>query len=209
MFTNARRDLDGPPFALPALLDRIAERWWRARPRTRVLLGLSCAVLLVVAGVATAGASPHGPPTSAWVAVRDLPVGHPLGPDDLRRATWPADLLPDGALAEPDGMLVAPLPRGAVATDRHLGDGGLAAGLPSGTAVVPIPVDAVPALPRGALIDLVAADLGGGPGQLVAAGALVLQTDELAVWLAVDAADAPGLASAALHGSIGVVVVPP
>lgn len=207
MFANARKDLDGPPFALPPVFDRIAERWWRARPRSRVLLGLTLAVMVLIAGLANAAASPHGPPRTAWVAVRDLTVGHTLGPDDLERTTWPADLVPDGALSEPAGTLVAPLPRGAVATDRHLGDGGPGAGLPPGTAVVPVPVEAVPQLPSGTRLELVAGDRIDGTGQRITGEALVLRTDEAAVWLAVDHDDAATLASAALHGPIGVVVL--
>lgn len=207
MFSNVRKELDGPPFALPPVLDRVAERWWRARPRSRLVVGLAVVVLLVVIGLANAAAAPHGPPSVAWVATRDLRVGDVLGPDELRRTTWPADLLPDGVVSEPSGILVAPLPRGAVATDRHVGDGGPATGLPPGTAVVPVPVDAVPPLPSGARLELVAGDGVGGAGQLITGDALVLRTDEAAVWLAVDHEDAAALASAALHGPIGVVVL--
>lgn len=207
MFPRTRGDLDGPPFALPALLDRVSERWWRARPRARVLLSLSAVVLIVVAGIAHAAAAPHGPPAVAWVASHDLVVGHVLEPGDLERTDWPSGLLPDGALREPRGTLAAPLPRGAVATERHLGDAGVAAGLPDGTVAVPVPLEVLPDLPAGARIDLVASDLGGG-AHLLTSGAVVLHTDAVAVWLAVEQQTAPQVAGAALHGPIGVIVVP-
>lgn len=207
MFTRLRRDLDGPPFVLPTVLDRAAERWWRARPRTRVLVA-SCAVaLVVVAGIARA-AAPHGPPGVAWVASRDLVVGEVLGPGDLRRTDWPSGLLPDGALSDPHGTLAAPLPRGSIATEQHLSDAGVAAGLPAGTAAVPIPLEVLPELPAGARVDLVAGDLGGG-AHVLTTGATVLHADAVAVWLAVDDHTATQVAAAALHGPIGVVVVPP
>lgn len=209
MFTNARDDLDAPPFALPRPLDRLAERWWRARPRTRFLLGASLPILALLAGIAHTASSPHGPPARAWVATRDLVVGEPLGSDVLERVSWPAGLLPDGVLTEPQGALVAPLPRGAVATEHHLGDGGLAAGLPAGSSVVPIPAEAVPVLGVGATVDVIASDPGAGPGRVVATDATVLRADETAVWLAVDRDHATDLASAVLDGSLGVVLTAP
>lgn len=208
MFTGPRRHLDGPPFALPRPLDTVAERWWRARPRTRALLGLAGAAIVVVAGVAHAGASPHGPPTDVWIASRDLAVGQLLGRDDVRRTAWPRDLVPDGALREPAGTVRAPLPRGAVITDRHLGDAGLTARLPAGAAAVAIPHDTLPSLPPGTHADLVGHDLDGRAVTL-ASRAVVLAVDDDAVWVAVDHDVAARVAGAAATGAMAVVVVPP
>lgn len=208
MFTGPRRHLDRPPFALPRPLDVVAERWWRAHPRTRMLLGVAGAVIVVLAGIAHAAAAPHGPPSSVWIATRDLPVGHVLGAGDLQRAMWPQDLVPDGAVTDPAGVIRAPLTRGAVVTDRHVGDDGLTAGLPAGTAAVAVPPDALPPLPPGARLDLVAVDVEGRPVPLVR-GAVVLAIDEAAVWLAVDRDAAALVAGAAATGTLGVVVVPP
>jgi Flp pilus assembly protein CpaB len=129
MVPTLRRRLDGPPLALPVVVDRAAERWWCARPRTRALVVVTLATV-VVAGVAHAAASPHGPPTPVLVAARDLPTGHVLAPGDLRRAHWPRDLVPAGATTRLEGTVVGPLPRGAVATDRHVTAEGVAAAVP-------------------------------------------------------------------------------
>lgn len=209
MFPHARRDLDGPPFRLPPLLDALSERWWRARPRTRALVMVGFAVLMALAIAGRLSASPHGPPTPALVATRDLPAGHELTSTDLRQVRWPADLVPDRALTSPTGTLIAPLPDGAVATERHVGDAGIVAGVPDGQAVVPVPRGSLPELSVGARLELVAADAAGGAGHLVATDAVVVQVDEVAVWVAAPREEANALADAALRGPIGVVVVPP
>jgi hypothetical protein len=207
MLLRTRGHLDGPPLALPPVLDAVAERWWRTRPRTRALLSLGALSVVVLAGVGHAAASPHGPPTGVWLAERDLPVGAALE-GGVRRASWPQDLVPVDAVTEPTGTLIAPVPRGAVVTTGHVGHGGFAAGLPAGTAAVALPLDALPALTAGARIDLVVADPDGG-GVTVASDAVVLGSDEVTVWVAVDRGRAAQVSGAALHGPIGVVVLPP
>jgi hypothetical protein len=208
MLPRTRGHLDGPPFALPAMLDALAERWWRTRPRTRTGLSLGAVVLLVMAGVTHAAASPYGPPTAVWIADRDLTIGTVLTADALHRASWPRDLVPDGALQEPIGTLVAPLPRGAVVSDLHVGEGGVAASLPVGYAAVALPPESLPELAPGTRIDLVAADTQGG-ATTIASDAVLLGSDGTAVWVAVERAAATQVSGAALHGAIGVVVLPP
>lgn len=209
MFTHARRVLDGPHPTLPRRLDRISERWWAARPRTRVVIATGLLVLLLLAVVTRIVVSPHGPPAVAWVATRDLAVGEELDRSALRRVSWPGPLLPAGSLTEPTGTLVAPLPRGAVATDRHLGDLGAIAGVDADRALVPIPLESLPALPIGARVDIVVTDGHELHGRTVARDALVLRDDGSAWWLAVAGAEANDLAGAALQGSLGVVLIPP
>jgi hypothetical protein len=163
MFPMLRRRLDGPPLALPAVVDRVAERWWGARPRTRALVVVVALTTVVVAGVAHAAASPHGPPTPVLVAARDLPVGHVLAPGDLRRAHWPRDLVPAGATTRLEGTVVGPLPRGAVATDRHVAAAGVAAAIPRGRVAVAVPGELLPDVPAGVRLDAVTADADGQP----------------------------------------------
>lgn len=208
MLTSLRSRLDGPPPALPALLDRAAERWWMARPRTRVALVVLGLVLLVAGGVARAATSPHGPPVPVLVATRDLPVGHQLAPDDLRRTMWPRDLVPAGAAGELSGTVVGALPAGAIATDRHVAVNGVTAALPSGQAAVPVPAEALPALPAGTRLDVVAADLDGGVQVLARSATVVANAGEI-VWVAVATDEAPAVAGAAGRGSLSVVLLPP
>jgi Flp pilus assembly protein CpaB len=206
------RLLDGAPVALPPRLDRLSERWFAARPRTRAALLAGVAGLLLLVGATHLVASPFGPPQTVLLATRDLPVGHPLSPSDLRSTGWPRELVPTGALtarAAVEGRTVrAPLPEGAVATDRHLGDLGMADLLPGGRAGVPVSLDLLPALEPGTRLDLVGRDVHGQPIAL-AADALVIGDDGDAVWLAVAPDQAPGVAAAAAAGVLTTVVRAP
>ena len=208
MMPRIGRQLDGPPFALPRVLDQLTERWWRSRPRTRAAIGMFVAASMVLAGIGHVAASPYGPPVDVHLAARDLAIGETLAPSDLRRASWPSDLVPDGATATPTGVVVAPLPRGAVVTDRHLGVGGVAAGLPTGMVAVAVPLDALPELPVGARLDVVGAALD-GRGTRLTADAFVLAVDAVSVWIAVERSDAVGITAAAASGTIAVIVLPP
>jgi Flp pilus assembly protein CpaB len=187
----------------------VAERWWAARPRTRLLLGLSAVLLLIAAGTGHVAATPYGPPTVVLVAARDLSPGQVLTATDLTRRTIPADLVPSGALEHPEGVLAAALPAGAIATDHHLGDGGWAAGLPSGRVAVAVPTERLPTLTPGSTARLVGTDLD-GRAAVLAEDAVVLGAEELgSVWFGVDADDALAVTGAAAVGGLAVVVLPP
>jgi hypothetical protein len=202
------RPLDGAPFAAPAILDRVAERWWRFPPRVRALCLTAAVALTLVAGTLHLTTSPWGAPTTVLVAARDLSVGQPVGPDDVRLADWPASLVPAGAVLEPAGTVLAPVPAGNILTDLHLGDGGIGAALPEGRAAVGLPAELVTDLPPGSTIDLVAPDLD-ARGVVLASGAVVLVDDGAQVWVMVDRPAAADVAAAAANGTITVVVVPP
>jgi Flp pilus assembly protein CpaB len=203
------RLLDGAPVALPPRLDRLSERWWAARPRTRAVMLACGAGLVLLVGLAHVAASPFGPPQTVLVATRDLPAGHPLSVADLRTTGWPRDLVPAGALSSrdpwPDRTLRAPLPAGAVATDRHLGDLGLADLLPDGRAGVPVARDLLPDLRVGTRVDLVGRDLHGQAVTLTA-DAFVVGDDGDTQWLAVAPRDAAAVAAAAAAGTLTTVV---
>jgi hypothetical protein len=116
---------------------------------------------------------------------------------------------PAGALDEVAGSVaIAPVAEGSVLTDRVVGDGGLGAALPDGTAAVAVPTELVPVLLPGARLDLVGAELD-GRGQALATAATVLTDDGEHVWVAVDHHQAPAVAAAAATGTITVVVLPP
>ena len=200
--------LSGPPPALPAVLDRIAEAWWSAPPRARWAAAGLLLVVLVGAALGHAAATPYGPPTTVLVAVTDLRPGDTLGPGDLRRRTVPADLVPAGALTEAHGVLAAALPAGAIATDRHLGDGGWAAGLPADRAAVAVTGEQLPHLTPGTRVDLVGADHD-GRATVLGPGAVVLAAEMDTVWFAVAATDAVAVTGAAAVGALAVVVLPP
>jgi hypothetical protein len=202
------RTLDGAPFAAPAILDRAAERWWQLPPRVRALCLVAAALLTLAAGTVHLTTSPWGAPTTVLVAAHDLSAGQTLGPADVRRADWPATLVPAGAVTEAGGTVLAPVPAGSILTDLHLGDGGIGASLPDGRAAVGLPAELVPDLPAGSTIDVVAPDLD-ARGVTLASRAVVLVDDGTQVWVVVDHREAADVAAATVTGSITVVVVPP
>lgn len=200
--------LDGPPFALPDILDRASERWWSLPPRTRVVLGAGALALVLLAGLSHAAAAPYGPPATVHVAARDLPIGHEVAAGDLRRTDRPRELIPAGATSDPAGRLTAPLPAGAVLTDGHLGSDGIASLLPTGTVAVPLPVESIPTLAVGQHVDVVGRDVQ-GVGAVLARGARVIAVEAEDVWLAVSREAAPDVAAAAPTGTVSVVVLAP
>ncbi len=167
------------------------------------------AVLVVVAGgMGHVASSPWGAPVTVLVASGDLEVGHVLGPSDVRRTAWPSDLVPDGAVTAATGTVVAPLPAGAVVTERHVADDGLGAALPDGHVAVPLPVELLPAVPVGARLDLVGADLD-ARGVTLTREALVLSADASHVWVAVEHSAAADVAAAGASGRLTAVVLAP
>jgi hypothetical protein len=208
MLPRTRHHLTGPPVALPVAFDRVAETWWRARPRTRMLLGVSLVALALMAGLAHAAAAPGGPPTSVWVATRDLLPGEVIAGPDTERRSWPMGLVPDGAVARPTGTVTATLPRGAVVTDRHLGELGIVAAVAPGRVAVAVPVDQLPTLSAGARLDLVGPAPDGG-GTLLAVDATVVASDGQDVWLSIDPEAALEVSSAVAGNAIAAVVHPP
>lgn len=200
--------LDGPPFALPRLLDRASEAWWSLSPRLRAVAIALAAGAIVVLGLSHAAATPYGPPTTVLVATRDLPAGHQLTRDDLRRTTWPTDLAPPDRLERAEGRLAGALPEGLPATRRHVADDGVAAGLPDGSAAVPIPIDGLPTLSVGNRVEVVGRDLDGRAIVLAQTGSVVA-IDDADVWLAIPTAQAADVAAAGASGTVTVVVLPP
>ncbi|MFO7960759.1 MAG: SAF domain-containing protein [Nitriliruptoraceae bacterium] len=202
------RALPGPPLPLPRALDRLAERWWAATPRARSALGLLIAVAILAAAAGHATATPYGPPRTVLVATRDLSPGQVLTDADLRPRSMPSDLVPDGALGTAAGVLAAMLPRGAVATARHLGDGGWAAGLPTGRAAVAVAIEQLPPLTAGTRVALVGNDHDGRAATL-GRDAVVLAVEPETVWFSVEVGEAVDVTGAAAIGRLAVVVLPP
>ena len=141
--TAVARHLQGPPVALPSVLDRCSEHWWGWSPRTRAALVLLALVALVTAGelrVALVRDQWGGPPRRALVATADVPVGQV---PHVRAVHLPPALVPDDApqhVADSTRLAFA-LPEGTVLTRAHLSPRGPAAGLAHDLRVVPVPVD--------------------------------------------------------------------
>lgn len=169
---------------------------------------LTAAVLgLLAASTVRIATSPYGAPVDVLVAARDLAPGEALTDADLRRTTWPADLVPADVRRGAGGTVTAPVPAGSVVTERHVGEDAIAAALPPGHVAVPLPRDALPALSDGSRVDLVTADLE-ARGVRLAADALVLGGDPEVVWVAVMADEAAAVAGAAAQGAVVPVLRP-
>ncbi len=205
--------LDGPPVALPRALDRLHERWWAARPRTRAVVVTSTIAVVLLAGFAHLASSPFGPPTSVIVADRELRVGERVEHGALRRTGWPSDLVPAGAMtgvhpSELTGRTVqAPVPAGGLVTDNHLGTTGVAGLLADGQVAVAIPAELLAAIATGVQVDLISRDINGLALEL-ARHATVIDQDDTSVWVAVDEPVAAAVAAAAASGTITAVVRP-
>lgn len=137
------RHLQGPPVALPRVLDRCSEQWWARSPRTRGALVLLAVLALVTATelrVALVRGQWGGPPRQALVATTDVSVGQV---PRVRAVRLPPALVPANAPQHvADGARLAfALPEGAVLTRAHLSARGPAAGLSQDLRVVPVPVD--------------------------------------------------------------------
>lgn len=187
------------------MLDAIAERWWCARPRSRFLV-IFVAALTATSVVATM-ARPAEDDVRVLLAERELSPGDTVTATDVRTAWWPEHFIPDGAVNDPTGVVTAPLPRGAVITDRHVGEAGVGARIPPGRRAVAVPVEHLPPLGTGARLDLVAAGHDGA-GVPLTNDAIVIAADEDVVWIAVEPSAATAVSAAAVAGRIAAVVHP-
>lgn len=199
--------LDGPPPALPRPLDELAERWWAARPRTRLAIVVATALAVALASLAQTVGAPHGPPVTVLVAAEELRPGDPLHSTAVSRESWPAELVPDGALTVAEGTLAALVPVGAVVTERHLGDGGLAAGISPDRVAVTVPLELLPRLATGTRVDVIGAAHDGSVRTL-ATDSVVVGEDDTDVWLAVAPDAGPAVSAAAAQGTVAVVIRP-
>ena len=152
-----------------------------------------------------------GTARSVVVAIHDLPAGHRVGPGDVRRQSWPAALVPAGALSSlDDGVVVAaPVVAGEPVVRSRLGRaraGPVAATLAPGRRAVTLPVgDAPPPVAVGDQVDLVASG-STVAAQLVARGATVMAVRERAVVVAVTTDELPAVAGGLVDGTVVVAV---
>lgn len=169
--------------------------------------------MLAVLGAAFANAlsSPDGPPVQVWVAARDLTVGDAVGDGDVETRQWPQSLAPDAAIdadssaTPPAGVVTAPLPRGAVVTDHHLGEHALAQLISPGDVGVPVPAEQLPNVTSGTRLDLIGATADGA-ADLIATDAVVVLVESDTVWLALSEAAAPTVSAAVARSSLAAVV---
>ncbi len=198
--------MGGAPLRLPAWLDELSDRWWGLTPRTRTSGVLVLVLFALVATSVRVVASPYGPPQPVLVASVDLPTGAPVDGEVVRSERWPAELVPDGARTEATGTLTAPLPAGAVLTTAHVTEAGVGGMVDAGDAAVPLPVELLPPLDPGAVVQVIASTPE-GTGIVLADRAEVVATDGSSAWLAVPEAAAADVAAAGLRGTVALAVL--
>lgn len=190
-------------------MDAVLE-WWAAAPtRLRALirgLGLGLALLAATGSLVD---GPWGPPREVLVAAHAVPPGLPVGPQDVRVATRPRDLVPDGAMTSPamlppDAVAHGALAAGAVLTVDNVPPA-VAVAVP-GTAVVPVPADVLPPLPVGTRLDVAASGLD-GQARTVARGATVVADDGTWRWLRVERSEVADVAAGLRGGTLVAAVV--
>lgn len=199
---------------------RRRRRWRRARswPVTALLALVAGTVTATTVGRAEDARQAFGEPTSVPVATRDLEPGHEVGPDDVAWRDRPPVAVPATPARDPVGRVAASrILAGEPLVDARLaptGRRGPLALAPPGTSVVALPVDAPhPPLVPGDRLDLLEAApaLPGDVGlpverRWVARGAVVLDVGDTAIAVAVAAEHAAATATAALEGTLALVV---
>lgn len=151
--------LQGPPFALPRRVDRLADRWARLPPRLRVILLLTAVLLfggLQAGRLADAQARWGGEGAPVWRATTTAAAGHNAA-QVVERIRLPRAAVPPTAITgrlPPSTVLALPLVEGAILTDIHLSPVGPAAALPPDERVVPIPVERAWGIEAGGVVDV-------------------------------------------------------
>ena len=156
-----------------------------------------------------------GPTAPVVVAAVALPAGADLGPATVRTETWPARLVPEGALAAADGRRTArPVAAGAALTTADLagaGQGVVVARMPDGTVGVTVARGAAPApVHAGDRVDVLGVAAAGRSlgAERVAVRGTVVAADRVAVTVAVRRNEAADVAAAAAAGTAVLVLVP-
>ncbi|MFC4002891.1 SAF domain-containing protein [Prauserella oleivorans] len=151
----------------------------RTRPATLIRRALAVGLFLLAAALAAHPATADGERGEpALVFARDLPLGAPLGPDDVRRVDLPAAHRPAGTLSDPalvaGRRLVGVARAGEPVTDTRLAGPHLA---PPGTVTVPVRLaepDVTPLLHPGIRVDVVSLTAAEQRGQVLADDVSVL-----------------------------------
>lgn len=205
--------LHGPAPAWPRPLDAALE-WWAALPaRARVALRAAVAVVVAVAVSGGLVQGPWGAPVPVVVTTRDVAAGARLGPDAVEVARRPQGLVPPDAVTDPaavpaDAIADGHLPAGTVLTHRAVVAGGPGGAATPGTAVVPVPADALPPLPIGTRLDLAVAGFD-GTTRIVATGATVVADDGTWRWLRINRTAVGEVARGITDATLVAAVLPP
>lgn len=190
---------------------------WHRRSIAAVLLGLGVVFALLAL-------RPQVEPlTQVVVAVRELPGGTTVAPDQVQVVSWPTRALPQGAFTRPDEVvgqqLVGPVARGSAFARAFVVQGGLQAA--SGRQLVPVRLadaQVLAFLQVGRRVSVVGLDADGRPVVLArgarvavlpgqAQGGLLGSNQSGGALVVVDVADAEAVQLAALGQGTGLNLV--
>lgn len=186
--------------------------WWAVVIASASVVGLSVSGAVEAA---RAEARRWGPPVPVVVAAVDLAPGAVLGADTVLVETWPAEVVPRGALRTvPGGAVVGqPIAAGEAVVTRRLDRSGLVAtttravAIPTGPGRLGLrPGDRVDVL---ATFDPLVAPAGEDPTVTVARAAVVVRVGAQAVTIAVAEDEAPRVAFALAQSTITLAQTPP
>lgn len=200
---------------------RVDATWWKIRRRFRspalywilaAAVGISTtATVTRLVSDAEAGAARFGDTVVVARAVRDLDAGHRIEPDDIERVELPRSAVADVLADEPEGdRLTHSVGRGEVlaAADVTGGDlSALAAQLDDGR--VGVSIQASPAsldTTTGDVVDVWGFDADGLGYRRLTGGAVVIDSNDRAVVVAVDDEDVAEVIAAATDGSAALVL---
>lgn len=204
--------LDGPAPAWPRPVDATLE-WWAALPsRGRVAVRAAIGVVLLTAASGGLLQGPWGPPVAVVVTTTDVVAGAMITTAEVAVAHRPRDLVPRDALRSTDELPAdavtgGHLPAGTIVTARAVTGGGPAAAAVEGTAVVPVPAEALPPLPVGTRMDLAVAGFDGS-ARIVARDATLVGDDGTWRWVRVERDAVGEVAHGVIDGTLVAAVLP-
>ncbi|MFZ6005106.1 MAG: Flp pilus assembly protein CpaB [Actinomycetota bacterium] len=216
MSSRSRRPGTVARFRPGLALRRDPRLWWAVVLTTALVTGWIVADSIAGAQEAR---DQWGSTTSVVVASRAVRTGEVIEPGDVSTERWPRALVPDSALTElpPGATATAPIVAGELLVAERLapqGLSGVAALLPAGTRAVAIPTEPglAPPLAVGDRVDVLVAlpiELAGDgpPGFAVVTGAVVVDTSDAAVTVAVPRDSAPRVAVALGQGAVSLALV--
>jgi pilus assembly protein CpaB len=151
---------------------------WR---RVALLRRAAAAALAVLALVLALAPAPGSGGVPVVVTAVDVAAGSTLRPADLAVRSWPAELVPGGALPDPSGaegrVLVGAARAGEPITDTRLAGPAATLGAPAGAAAVPVRLadsGAAALLVPGSTVDVVTVGGESGEPVVLATAAAVL-----------------------------------
>lgn len=204
LLETCRAWLNRPPVTWPRFVDHAGEWWWTQSSRVRLVLPLIAIFLFTVSAGTTFTKETT---TTVVIALRDIPPGTLITPDDVATEQWPRRFVPESWTLNAEGVALSFIAQGSVLTRHHLGDGGVSLHLPNGQVAVAVPIGVLPPVSLGDTLTFVDVNYDGEANAFTHMST-VIHTDDDVLWFAVAPNEAARVTAAAQSGRIGVIVHP-